>query len=99
MRPWRTVSAAHSLLNHQFGRTIASGLGRAFPADAIHHLLWPTVALEGLDLPGAVIYVGALDPSQPFGLTDEDGSHRLAGALAAAVLEFLERPARSSLED
>jgi len=99
MRPWNTVSAAHGPLNLQFGRTISSGLGRAFPAEAVYHLQWPTMALEGLDLPGAVVYLGALDPNQILGPADEDGSHRLAGALAAAVLEFLDRPEQSKWRD
>jgi len=54
----------HGTLSHELSRLLelhvraALAIGRADPSPPVTRHRWPTVALEGIDMPAAVLYVG-----------------------------------------
>jgi hypothetical protein len=97
LRPWESVAPEHAepsddlawLLDlHLRAAQMASGLSEPFPRIVRQH--WPGGPLEGLDMPGAVLYVGRSGPEPLFpSERDWNDLERVGEAIALSVEAFL----------
>jgi hypothetical protein len=96
LRPWETVAPQHAARSedlawfldlHLRAARIASG---AESAGRVLRQHWPGGPLEGLDMPGAVLYVGRSTPDPGFPTeADWNGLENVGEAIALSIEAFL----------
>ncbi len=58
--PWSHVAVRHARGNQELAAALGSGLSQGFPQHPVRSERWVHRSLEGLDLPGVVVYLGDL---------------------------------------
>ncbi|MBP6875929.1 MAG: hypothetical protein KBD56_07645 [Candidatus Eisenbacteria bacterium] len=92
LRPWGETAGRHEQASRNFARLLVLYLQTALSADErmpgvpVAQQRWPLSSFEGLDMPGAILYIGRAGPMALYP-ADEDwrAIDRIAEALAMAV--------------
>ena len=84
--PWDRISAPHDQDSRELGWLLGLYLETEFPALPLRHVRWPAASFEGLDVPGAMVYLGRVPAGSRSTLPVAE---RLAGALAGCLRSYL----------
>ncbi|MBD3235845.1 MAG: hypothetical protein GF330_04005 [Candidatus Eisenbacteria bacterium] len=89
LRPWADVASPHLGTNAQLAWILALHLQAAAPEATVRREGWPVAALRGLDMPGAVLYVGRRGEAEAYpGVEDESSLAQTAEAIALGLEAF-----------
>ncbi|MCK4304181.1 MAG: hypothetical protein KAY24_08070 [Candidatus Eisenbacteria sp.] len=90
LRRWESVGASHAEGTGDLAWLLAFCLQREFPKAAIRRPHWPVAFLEGLDMPGAILYIGDLNSGTTPGHENAGQTiDCLVSAVARALGSFL----------
>lgn len=87
--PWALVPARHVEPIDALAGALLEGLSLGLPEQPVRRERWSHYSLAGLDLPGAVLYLGRMEAPATVAYGDDALAEHLAEVLAGAIEQFL----------
>ena len=86
--PWALVPVRHAARTDELANGLLESLALGLPEQLVARERWPHYSLEGLDMPGVVLYLGSLHTPPTVAVGDDALAYHLAEVLTIAIEEY-----------